>query len=97
MELLKFFACLAALGSAHAAPADALAKRQSGVQFTGVNVAGGEFGEMNVPGRLDKDYVWPSKRALDTLMGDGMNTFRVAMMMLVALGSRFEEKHGSLC
>lgn len=97
MELLKFLACLAALGSAHAAPADALPKRQSGVQFTGVNVAGGEFGEKNIPGRLDKDYTWPSKSALDTLMSDGMDTFRVGMMMLVTLGYRFEKENGSLC
>lgn len=87
MELLKFLAYFAAVGLTHAAPAnDALPKRQNGVQFTGVNVAGGEFGNMNLPGQLNKDYVWPDKYALDTLMSDGMNTFRVAMMMLVTTG-----------
>lgn len=84
MELLKFLACLAAVGSSHAAPANGVSsKRQNSVEFAGVNVAGGEFGNMNLPGQLNKDYVWPDKSALDTLMNDGMNTFRVAMMMLV--------------
>lgn len=85
MAFTEFFAGLAAVAATLAAPAEGtpMAKRQGGLQFTGVNVAGGEFGEMNLPGELNTDYVWPDKTALDTLMSDGMNTFRVGMMMLV--------------
>ena len=89
---MKFFECFASLAAAaavHAAPADGtpVSKRQGGLQFTGVNVAGGEFGNMNLPGELNTDYVWPDKAAIDTLASDGMNTFRVGMMMLVPPGS----------
>lgn len=85
MKFEQFFCSLAAVAAVRAAPAEdkPVMKRQGGLQFTGVNVAGGEFGNMNLPGELNTDYVWPDKTALDTLMGDGMNTFRVAMMMLV--------------
>lgn len=83
MKLTEFFAGLAVVAAARAAPSEGTAKRQGGLQFTGVNVAGGEFGNMNLPGELNTDYVWPDKTALDTLFNDGMNTFRVGMMMLV--------------
>lgn len=85
MKLTMFFARLVAIGAAGAiaAPDAPVARRQAGPTFTGVNVAGGEFGNMNLPGQLNRDYVWPDKSALDTLMGHGMNTFRVAMMMSV--------------
>lgn len=88
MKFLGVFSTLAAVAAVRAAPAEdkPVMKRQGGLQFLGVNVAGGEFGNMNLPGELNTDYVWPDKAALDTLMSDGMNTFRVAMMMLVPRG-----------
>jgi endoglucanase len=49
--------------------------------FTGANEAGGEFGETHLPGQLDKDYTWPDAAAIDTLIGHGMNTFRVGLRM----------------
>ena len=83
MKFVELFGGVAAFSAVHAASAEEkpMKKRQGGVQFTGVNVAGGEFGNMNLPGELNTDYVWADKTALDTLLGDGMNTFRVAMMM----------------
>ncbi|KAL2107998.1 hypothetical protein VUR80DRAFT_4414 [Thermomyces stellatus] len=83
MRFVEFFYGLAAAAAVRAAPAEdkPMTKRQGGLQFTGVNVAGGEFGNMNLPGELNTDYVWPDKTALDTLFNDGMNIFRVAMMM----------------
>lgn len=63
------------------------AKRQSGFQFTGVNQAGAEFGNTALPGQLNKDFVWPSTSAIDTLLGTGMNTFRVPFMMERAIPS----------
>lgn len=83
MKFVDFLYSLAAVAAVRAAPAEdkPAMKRQDALQFIGVNVAGGEFGNMNLPGELNTDYVWPDKTALDTLMSDGMNTFRVAMMM----------------
>jgi endoglucanase len=40
-------------------------KRAGKFLFTGVNVAGGEFGNTAFPGQLNKDYTWPSKQAID--------------------------------
>jgi len=45
----------------------ALKKRKSKFQWTGVNESGAEFGNKNLPGRLDKDYTWPAKSAIDVL------------------------------
>ena len=82
MKLLNLCTGLAAVGAVNAAPAqDSPLNKRAGFQFTGVNVAGGEFGNMNLPGQLNKDFVWPDKAALDTLQRDGINTFRVAFMM----------------
>lgn len=79
MKLNILLGAVAMAASAMAAP-QKLAKR-AGFMWTGVNVAGGEFGNKNLPGQLNKDYTWPDKGALDTLMRDGMNVFRVACMM----------------
>lgn len=97
MRFVEFFYGLAAAAAVRAAPAEdkPMTKRQGGLQFTGVNVAGGEFGNMNLPGELNTDYVWPDKTALDTLFNDGMNIFRVAMMMLVLLGQVSYRKEAS--
>lgn len=40
-------------------------KRKSKFMFTGINESGAEFGKQTLPGRLDKDYTWPSKSAID--------------------------------
>ena len=60
----------ATIASALAAPTGdsepaKVSKRKSKFQFTGVNESGAEFGNKNLPGRLDKDYTWPSKSAID--------------------------------
>jgi endoglucanase len=78
MRLENIFLGLASATTVLAAPN--LAKR-AGFTFTGVNVAGGEFGNKNLPGQLGKDYTWPSKPAIDQLIKDRMNIFRVAFMM----------------
>ncbi|KAK4120672.1 glycoside hydrolase family 5 protein [Parathielavia appendiculata] len=56
-------------------------KRASKFRFVGVNQSGAEFGKDTLPGQLGKHYTWPSKSSIDTLIGKGMNTFRVAIMM----------------
>ncbi|PVH89056.1 glycoside hydrolase family 5 protein [Cadophora sp. DSE1049] len=63
-----------------AAPSDK-EKRAKNFQFFGVNESGAEFGNGNLPGTLNKDYIWPPTSTIDTLVGKGMNTFRVAFMM----------------
>ncbi|KAJ4247672.1 Endoglucanase gh5-1 [Fusarium falciforme] len=49
--------------------------------WVGTNEAGGEFGENNLPGTLGKDYTFPDTAAIDTLIGQGYNTFRVQLKM----------------
>jgi len=41
-----------------AAPSDKK-KRAGNFQFFGVNQSGAEFGNGNLPGTLNKDYIWP--------------------------------------
>jgi len=78
MRLGTVLALVVSATSALAAPK--LSKR-AGFTWTGVNVAGGEFGNKNLPGQLGKDFTWPDKGAIDTLIRDKMNVFRVACMM----------------
>ena len=47
----------------------------------GVNESGAEFGEDNIPGKLDKDYTWPNTTTIQTLRDTGMNIFRVPFLM----------------
>ncbi|KAI0015669.1 glycoside hydrolase family 5 protein [Xylariomycetidae sp. FL0641] len=56
-------------------------KRQSKFMFTGVNESGAEFGNTALPGRLGKDYTWPAESAIQTMIDQGMNTFRIPIMM----------------
>ncbi|KAK8226426.1 endo-beta-1,4-glucanase [Phyllosticta citricarpa] len=51
------------------------------LQYIGVNEAGPEFGEGNVPGQLGKDYVWPDPTTMQTVIDYGMNMFRVNILM----------------
>ncbi|ORY64140.1 glycoside hydrolase family 5 protein [Pseudomassariella vexata] len=62
-------------------PTPTVRKRKSKFQFTGVNESGAEFGNTALPGQLGKDFTWPAHSAIDTMVGQGMNTFRVATMM----------------
>lgn len=50
---------LALTGLAYAAPA--LEKRVSNLKFAGVNEAGAEFGNDNLPGVYGTDYTFPDK------------------------------------
>jgi len=52
--------------------------RRTGV---GANESGAEFGEDNIPGKLDKDYTFPNTTAIQTLRDSGMNIFRVPFLM----------------
>ncbi|KAH6890638.1 glycoside hydrolase superfamily [Thelonectria olida] len=47
----------------------------------GVNEAGGEFGEGTLPGTWGVNYIFPDTSVIDTLIGQGYNTFRVGFRM----------------
>ncbi|GAB1318273.1 cellulase [Madurella fahalii] len=88
MKLLNILLSTVAASSALAAPAGDMPtpttktdKRATKFQFVGVNQSGGEFGKDTLPGQLGKHYTWPVRSSIDTLMGRGMNTFRIAFMM----------------
>ncbi|KAJ5774229.1 hypothetical protein N7457_009125 [Penicillium paradoxum] len=79
---LHHIALLAAVaGSAAAAPPKSLAKRASPFQWFGTSESGAEFGEGNLPGVYGTDYYFPDANTIQTLIGKGMNIFRVAFRM----------------
>lgn len=47
------------------------------VQFSGVNLAGAEFGEGNLPGTYNQHYTYPTKAEVDYFTAKGMNVFRL--------------------
>jgi endoglucanase len=64
MKFTEVLVTAATLAGAVAAPMEAQKKRASKFQFVGVNESGAEFGNTALPGRLDKDYTWPSQSAI---------------------------------
>ena len=72
---------LAASTASLALAAPVQQKRANKLQFFGVNESGPEFGETNLPGTKDTDYVWPTLSTIDTFYNKGMNTFRVNILM----------------
>ncbi|KAL7276380.1 hypothetical protein RUND412_000617 [Rhizina undulata] len=49
--------------------------------YYGVNEAGAEFGNSNIPGTLGTDYIWPTTDSIDYFMDLGYNTFRITHLM----------------
>jgi endoglucanase len=51
------------------------------IRFTGVNLAGAEFGvgngSVNLPGTYGTHYTYPTAAEANYFIGKGMNTFRV--------------------
>ncbi len=47
------------------------------VTYTGVNLAGADFGENNLPGTYNVHYTYPTHSEVDYFVGKGMNTFRL--------------------
>ncbi len=50
---------------------------QFSVAYTGVNLAGAEFGDNSLPGTYNVDYTYPTNAEVDYFMGKGMNIFRL--------------------
>jgi len=65
-RLLLLIAALAFAGPAAAA-----------ISLTGVNLAGADFGEGNLPGIYSTHYTYPTSAEVDYYVGKGMNTFRL--------------------
>lgn len=56
-------------------------KRTSKMQFAGINESGPEFGSTAFPGVYGTDYTWPNLSTIDTFTSQGLNTFRINVLM----------------
>jgi endoglucanase len=50
---------------------------RAAARYVGVNLASAEFGEGNLPGTYNADYVYPTHAEVDYFVGKGMNTIRL--------------------
>ena len=50
------------------------------VWWRGVNLAGADFGESQLPGVFGKDYAYPNQSEVDYFSGKGMNIFRFPIL-----------------
>lgn len=50
---------------------------QSPLTYTGVNLAGADFGEQSLPGTFGTDYTYPTHAEVDYFVSKGMNVFRL--------------------
>ena len=56
------------------------------LQYVGVNQAGAEFAEYNLPGQLLADYVWPEPSGSSSyFVSKGFNTFRLPFLWVRAI------------
>ncbi|KAF2163064.1 glycoside hydrolase family 5 protein [Zasmidium cellare ATCC 36951] len=69
--------CLAVLAVAKPLNENRAAK----FQFIGINESGPEFGAQNLPGTYNVDYTWPNLPTIKTFVSQGMNVFRVNILM----------------
>jgi endoglucanase len=53
---------------------------QAQVQYTGVNLAGADFGTGNLPGIFNTDYTYPTHAEVDYFVAKGMNIFRLPFL-----------------
>ncbi len=50
---------------------------EAAIRYTGVNIAGAEFGQGHLPGTYNTDYIYPLNSEVDYFTSKGMNTFRL--------------------
>ncbi|KAL2862778.1 glycoside hydrolase family 5 protein [Aspergillus lucknowensis] len=74
MKLTALYAVVSAGSTVMATPVE---RQQAGLRWFGANEAGAEFGEANLPGTDGVEYTWPNLDAIDALIADGMNLFRI--------------------
>ncbi|EUC35808.1 glycoside hydrolase family 5 protein [Bipolaris zeicola 26-R-13] len=51
------------------------------LKWFGINESGPEFGEANIPGLYNKDYIWIDTKQVDQFLAQGMNMFRINFLM----------------
>ncbi|KAF2220245.1 glycoside hydrolase superfamily [Elsinoe ampelina] len=78
---MKFSSILVASTATLALAAPSKRQSKNKLQFWGVNESGAEFGQTNLPGTYNKDYTWYDLNAINTLIGRGMNTFRINLQI----------------
>ncbi|WP_103665925.1 cellulase family glycosylhydrolase [Gracilimonas amylolytica] len=59
----------------------------------GVNLAGAEFGEGNLPGNYGSDYIYPNEEEIDYFTDKGMNVFRIGFRWERLQREQFAELH----
>jgi endoglucanase len=64
------------------------------IRFTGVNLAGAEFGEGSLPGTFGTNYRYPMPEEVTYFVGKGMNTFRLPFRWERLQRSQFATLHG---
>ncbi|USP76691.1 glycoside hydrolase family 5 protein [Curvularia clavata] len=68
--------------AAAAAAGSSSASQASGkLKWFGINESGPEFGEANLPGLYNKDYIWIDTKQVDQFLAQGMNLFRINFLM----------------
>lgn len=95
-KLWRLIALLALL-CAVVVPADA--DEGENAWYVGVNFAGAEFGGRRFPGKLNKDYHYPSKEDLDYFLERGFSTVRLPFRwerLQLNLGWEFEPRELAL-
>ncbi len=66
---------------------------QKDTLLMGVNLAGAEFGEGNLPGNYGTDYIYPNEREVDYFTSKGMNIFRIGFRWERLQRSEFADLH----
>src|SRR4051794_28008255 len=54
-----------------------LASKCAAPTYTGVSLAGADFGETVLPGTYNTNYTYPTTAEVDYFLGKGLNTFRI--------------------
>lgn len=49
----------------------------AGIKYAGVNLAGAEFGQNNLPGNYNQHYIYPNQAEVDYFRSRGLNTIRL--------------------
>ncbi|KAF4627312.1 hypothetical protein G7Y89_g10837 [Cudoniella acicularis] len=71
----------AAVGTSSASTTTSSPIASGKFKFFGVDESGAEFAPTTLPGTLGTTYEWPSTTSIGTLMGKGMNAFRIPFLM----------------
>jgi endoglucanase len=79
--------CALGIDALLALPADAA------IRYTGVNLAGAEFGHTALPGVYGTNYTYPTSAEVDYYIGKGLNTFRLPFRWERLQRSQFAELH----